>query len=100
MELLNEESVHNQEASVIQFNPPKNAMSYFSLSLARHGKYGRRPKVEMPENTESAYWMLSRGFPENASSVLYLSPAITGQGIVPKASMRSFYGLLIMITMC
>lgn len=31
-----------------------NAMSYFSTSLARHGKYGKRPKVEMPEKTESA----------------------------------------------
>ena len=30
------------------------AMSYFSASLARHGKYGRRPKVEIPEKTESA----------------------------------------------
>lgn len=30
------------------------AMSYFTSSDARHGKYGRRPKVEMPEKTESA----------------------------------------------
>jgi len=33
---------------------PMNAMSYFSSWLARQGKYGRRPKVEIPEKTESA----------------------------------------------
>ena len=33
-------------------------MSYFSSSLARQGKYGRRPKVEIPEKTESAYFSL------------------------------------------
>ncbi len=32
-------------------------MSYFSSSLARHGQYGRRAKVEMPEKTESALRM-------------------------------------------
>lgn len=31
-------------------------MSYFALLLGdRHCAYGRRPKVEMPENTESAW---------------------------------------------
>ena len=34
---------------------PRKAMSYFSLSSARQGQYGRRPKVEMPEKTASAY---------------------------------------------
>lgn len=38
---------------------PRNAMSYFSSSLAKHGKKGSRPKVEMPENTESACRRLS-----------------------------------------
>jgi hypothetical protein len=33
---------------------PRKAISYFSSSLTRQGKYGRRPKVEMPEKTESA----------------------------------------------
>ncbi len=33
---------------------PMKAISYFSSSLARQGQYGRRPKVEMPEKTESA----------------------------------------------
>ena len=33
---------------------PIKAMSYLASSDARHGKYGRRPKVEIPENTESA----------------------------------------------
>lgn len=30
-------------------------MSNLASSLARHGKYGSLPKVEMPEKTESAY---------------------------------------------
>jgi hypothetical protein len=30
-----------------------NAMSNFAW-VFRHGLYGRRPKVEIPENTESA----------------------------------------------
>ena len=34
---------------------PMKAMSNFSALLARQGKYGRRPKVLMPEKTESAY---------------------------------------------
>jgi hypothetical protein len=34
---------------------PKKAISYFSSSLAKHGKKGRRPNVEIPEKTESAY---------------------------------------------
>lgn len=36
-------------------NLPRKAISYFSSSLARQGKYGNRPNVEMPEKTESAY---------------------------------------------
>lgn len=32
-----------------------NAISYFTSSDARQGKYGRRPNVEIPENTESAF---------------------------------------------
>jgi hypothetical protein len=34
---------------------PIKAMSYFTSSDAKHGKYGRRPNVEIPENTESAF---------------------------------------------
>lgn len=37
---------------------PMKAISYFTSSLARHGWYGRRPKVEMPEKTESAWGMV------------------------------------------
>jgi hypothetical protein len=33
---------------------PMKAISKLSSLLARQGKYGRRPKVEMPEKTESA----------------------------------------------
>ena len=36
-------------------------MSYFSLSSARQGQYGRRPKVEMPEKTASAWFAVSAG---------------------------------------
>ena len=38
-----------------------NAISYFSSALAKHGKYGSRPKVEIPENTESAWNRVSWG---------------------------------------
>jgi len=31
------------------------AISYFTSSDARQGKYGRRPNVEIPEKTESAF---------------------------------------------
>ena len=37
------------------------AMSYFTSSLARQGWYGMRPKVEMPEKTESAWRQVSTG---------------------------------------
>lgn len=33
---------------------PMNAMSKLSASDAKQGKYGIRPKVDMPEKTESA----------------------------------------------
>jgi hypothetical protein len=38
---------------------PINAISYLTSSLARQGKYGRRPNVEIPENTESALRIIS-----------------------------------------
>jgi hypothetical protein len=34
---------------------PMKAISYFAWWLDKHGWYGRRPKVEIPEKTESAY---------------------------------------------
>ena len=34
---------------------PRKAMSNFSASEPRQGKKGKRPKVEMPEKTESAW---------------------------------------------
>lgn len=34
------------------------AMSYLTSSVARQGEYGSLPKVEMPENTESAFFVL------------------------------------------
>lgn len=37
------------------FSVPRKAISYFSSSLARQGQYGKRPKVDIPEKTESAY---------------------------------------------
>lgn len=35
-------------------NIPINAISYLTSSVAKHGEYGNLPKVEIPENTESA----------------------------------------------
>lgn len=56
---------------------PMNAMSYFTSSDARQGKYGRRPKVEIPENTESACAASTflRMFTRNA--LAYLGTSIT-----------------------
>lgn len=41
-------------SSIFTVDSPMKAMSYFCSLLAKQGKYGSRPKVEMPEKTESA----------------------------------------------
>lgn len=72
------------------------AMSYFTSSVARHGEYCTRPKVEMPEKTESAckndqFWE----FLWNDRSCSYLGTTVTGQGVVPQALVWSLQWLLI-----
>jgi hypothetical protein len=36
-----------------------NAMSYFTVSVARHGTYSRRANVVMPLKTESAFGLVN-----------------------------------------
>ena len=75
-------------------------MSYFSSSLARQGQYGSRPKVEMPEKTESAWWRQYRPFTSHWRS--YLCPSVAGytmMGIVPQAFMGARNRLLLMVAM-
>ena len=62
-------------------------MSNFLSSLAKHGKYGRRPKVEIPEKTASAWYMISRELlkPEGIANLCF---AITWHGVVPQRFMR------------
>lgn len=62
--------------SVEQDSLPRNAISNFSSSLARHGKYGSRPKVEIPEKTESAY------NPISVWSIARLPPDFIGQSVL------------------
>ncbi len=76
-----------------------NAISNFSSSLARHGQYGKRPKVEMPEKTESACerqrWSIALFTPRR-----YLCSAIPRywpSRIIPQALVRSSDWLLVMV---
>ena len=75
-------------------------MSYFSSSLARQGQYGSRPKVEMPEKTESAWWRQYRPFTSYWRS--YLGPSVAGysmMSIVPQTFVGPGNGLLLMVGM-
>ena len=81
---------------------PKKAMSYFSRSLDRHGQYGSRPNVDMPEKTESACpsqsWVLDK-----LVGRVYLCSTITGYRsmcVIPKTLVGSCDWLLIMVAMC
>jgi hypothetical protein len=74
------------------------AISYFTSSDARHGKYGRRPNVEMPENTESAFALSVSD--RSGSQLAYLSSTITGQSVVPQGFVRPLdWNLVLMIAM-
>lgn len=77
---------HTLEASE-GANIPMNAMSYFTSSDARQGKYGSRPKVEIPEKTESALVLLTpREFEHmRDQSSSYLSSTITREGVIPES---------------
>lgn len=74
-----------------------NAISYCT-SLERQGWYLRRPNVDMPEKTESACFeisLYSNGI--HSDSIPYLSPAVTGEGVVPKTLMWTGQWLLVMV---
>lgn len=75
-------------------------MSNFSLSSVRQGQYGRRPKVEMPEKTESACGARSGTTSGHSQSRTYLCTTIARDrcpGIVPQALVRSSNWLLVVI---
>ena len=66
------------------------AISYFTWSVARHGEYSMRPKVEIPEKTESAWKVV--GYAILIQLAKYgtdLSSAISRKGIVPQALVRA-----------
>lgn len=74
-------------------------MSYFTSSDAKHGKYGRRPNVEIPEKTESAFVCQSRT--TQVLQLAYLGSTITGQSVVPQSFVRTLdWDLILMISMC
>jgi hypothetical protein len=68
---------------------PIKAMSYLTSSDARHGKYGRRPKVEIPENTESALENQLASSSDEQLQLTYLSSAISGQRVIPESFVRT-----------
>lgn len=83
-----------------RMNVPMKAMSYFSSSLARQGQYGRRPKVEMPEKTESA-WSWSAKIVCCLGSSKYLCSSIARyrtSSIVPQAFVWSSNWVLPVVT--
>lgn len=65
------------------------AMSYLTWSVARQGEYWMRPKVEIPEKTESAWGVAQLSVLAGALAVAYLSPSITWKSVVPQALVRS-----------
>lgn len=75
-------------------------MSNFSLSSVRQGQYGRRPKVEMPEKTESACCARSAVLHGHWQGREYLCTTITRDwcpGVVPQALVRSSNWLLVVV---
>jgi hypothetical protein len=71
-------------------------MSYLTLLVARQGAYWRRPKVEIPEKTESACNCQQNLYRYNKSRP-YLSPTITRKLVVPKTLVRPFNGSLVVV---
>lgn len=80
------------------------AISYVISLLAKQGRYGSRPKVEIPEKTESALRYHTVNFLTTNLGELEektnLRPTIPRQPIIPQRLMRtSNILLLIMVTM-
>lgn len=72
-------------------------MSYLTFSVAKQGEYWSRPKVLIPEKTESAYdHQLENS--QTQSFIQYLSTTISRQSVVPKTLERSFNGSLFVVT--
>ena len=77
---------------------PMKAMSYLTSSVAKQGEYWMRPKVLMPEKTESAWAGVSKASRCVVKSPLLtdLSTAITWNGVVPQRLVRALQRLLVM----
>ena len=71
-------------------------MSYLTLSVAKQGAYWRRPKVEIPEKTESAC-RCQQSPCQYRTSQPYLSTAITRKLVVPKTLVWTFNGGLVVV---
>ena len=69
-------------------------MSYLTLSVARQGAYWRRPKVEIPEKTESACNCQQSSY-QYRRSRSYLSTTVTRKLVVPETLVRPFDGSLV-----
>ena len=74
---------------------PIKAMSYFTESVARQGEYWMRPKVEMPEKTESALELRSVFRSGSRFLVAYLGASVSWEGVVPQALVRPSERLLV-----
>lgn len=82
-------------------NRPMKAISYFTSDRDRHGWYGSRPKVEMPEKTESACFsalLLSSATRDCWVELHYLRAAVAGQPVVPQRLVRPRRRLLVVVT--
>jgi hypothetical protein len=77
------------------------AISYFTSSDARQGKYGRRPNVEIPEKTESAFQCQLLSSTWGWNKLVYLGSAITRKCVVPEGLVWALnWDLALMVTMC
>jgi hypothetical protein len=71
------------------------AMSYFKSLFVKHGWYLMRPKVEIPEKTESA---CSESIDKSLKAIAsHLCSTVTGERIIPQSLMRTLHRLLVLM---
>lgn len=75
-------------------------MSYLVCSVARQGEYSTRPKVAMPEKTESA-WRANERRPQGLVWVCLtdLLSTVSGQCVVPQALVRTAHRFLVLMAL-
>jgi len=73
-------------------------MSYLTWLVARQGAYWSRPKVLIPEKTESA-WMLSteRILNDLEGGCKYLGATVAWQRVIPEALVRPLDRSLVIV---